>query len=213
MGVWVSLFLFSCANSVKNELSQAVASLTILENSDAINYVKEELRGIRSLVEKTQSQLKLNEKAQAASNAELVMAQIQDVAVIYQKRKKGARKKSQSILDKMDARIASFATELKSFPSKTYVDQNRHDEIRYKLRKAQAKLDDLRLLYKDAQYNKIADKQASIVRLLAQVETVFIDHEKHLLAETEKKPEIMAVSNDEVDYTESENISLTPGME
>ncbi len=213
MGLFLSFVLFSCANSVQNELEQAVASLTILENSDAIYYVYEELKGIRSLIEKSHTQLKVNEEKQAASNAALAIVKLQSISETYQKRKITAQKKSKKLIRALEARIASYATELKSFPNKTYIDQNKHDLIHFKLMKAKAELEKLEKLYSNGHFNKVRSNTLRVRTLLAQVENVFDEHEKELLAAAEKKNDVIPASAEAIAPAEPLHVSLTPGQE
>lgn len=213
LGLALSFVLFSCANSVQNKLEQAVASLSILENSDAIYYVNDELASVRTLIEKSHTQLQTDENKKAAYNAELAIARLERISKTYQFRKISAQKKCRKLIRALEARIASYATELKSFPSKTYIDQNKHDLIHFKLLKAEAEIEKLEQLYREGKYNNIRRETGPIKKLLATVEHVFDEHEKELLAEAEKQNQIISTVAESVEQQEPPQISLTPGQD
>ena len=213
MGLILSFVLFSCANSVQNKLEQAVASLALLENSDAIYYVNDELAGVRSLIEKSHTQLQSNEKKRAASNADLAIVKLQRISQTYQSRKISAQKKSRRVIRALEARIASYATELKPFPCKTYIDQNKHDLIHFKLLKAESEIEKLEQLYREGKYNNVRRETVTIKKLLATVEHVFDEHEKELLTQAEKRNEVISAAAEPVEQVKSRQIRLAPGRD
>ncbi|MCA9730591.1 hypothetical protein KC799_00580 [candidate division KSB1 bacterium] len=211
MGILMSSLIYSCANSVQNELSEAVASLTMLENSDAVYYVKDELQSVRSLIEKSHSQIKLRDDKLAESTLSLVLTKLDDISAEYYKRKQSARLESQKELLRLEAKIASLATELKAFPHKTYVDQNRHDRIRYNLHLAKKHLDHLQQVYSEGMYQKIVMKKEKVENLLVQVESIFVEYESQRIDTHELTPDITTITSQDEPYTEVETINLSPG--
>lgn len=211
MGILLSSILYSCANSTKDELSEAVASLNMLENSDAVYYVKDELQSIRSLIEKSHSQIELKENKSAASTINHALSQLKNISREYQKRKQDARVSSKNKLQNIEARLASYATELKAFPSETYIDQNRHDRIRYNLHLAKKQIEVLQQYHANGQYQEISHRKSKTDDLLIQIDSIFNEYEEQRQKSIEEKPEPTNFTSTEEQYSEIETINVTPG--
>lgn len=175
----LAVFLAACSPSPKQELSHLRAQLISLQKSSPDDFLQQEIATIEASLQQIASQI----NTQNIESAELT---IQDVKQLitqaqskYAEREQSAKDYSLNFIAYVRFHLDSVSTVIHNMPHRTFIDQNRRDIARFRLRAVQEAANQLEQFVASEQFfQALSDAphmQAALQDLLQYVELRPID--------------------------------------
>ncbi len=159
----------ACAHSPQEELAKARAQFAELEQSGAAHYVLEDIQAIRSLLQHAELRIRANQFMLAQKEIQKSLLLIHQASQAFRERKANAEKESSQLIARFSDDLRYCLEHLKGMPRLTYVDQNRFDIVRFRLKGLRKRLQLFREYYGARQYLAILKEAPEVQQQFAFV--------------------------------------------
>ncbi len=173
-----SVFGGACANSPQEELAKARAQFSELEQSGAAQYIPEDIHAIRSLLQHAEMRIRANQFRLAEREIQKSLLLMHQAAQAFQERKASAQKESLRLITRFSEDLNHCMEHLQSMPRLTYVDQNRFDVARFRLKQLRKRLRLFEEYFEANQYLAILKESKDVQQQLAFVKQLIEQGQK-----------------------------------
>ncbi len=202
-----ALLMTACGPSYEHQLTQARIHLTALEQSDAVRYLPETIAQLRQFYDQSESLLNSGEVAGFDERIAQLTIRIDKAFADYEKSRLSAQKKARSLLRSIVAEVDEVTLKAKNLPRLTYIDQNRYDRVRYRIKRIHDEIHHLNAALKAQDYLLVVRSEKTLKSKIRAV--------KKLLA-IKTQPELVVTKKNAVEEPQAhaeESVKSSVAME
>lgn len=165
----VVLALVACSTPPSEQIIEAEAKFSELEAKGGEQYLTFEIAEIRRGIEEARKDLRNNREAEAGIVLSDIGRKLDSCTVALEKLKSYAEKRSRDQYAFLGAQLRVLEGVLDRLPKLTYVDQNRYDIHKHRLRRYHRDLEGMEALIRDENFPEALEKGSNLQLQVAKV--------------------------------------------
>lgn len=177
----VAVCLLACSSSPQQKLAHMRSQLMSLQNSTIQDFLQTELKTIHASLQSIETLIEQGQVELADTQIDEAQKRLQHAQHLYTAREKVVKEYSQEFIAYVHFHLDSASTVIRNMPHKTFVDQNRRDIARFRLRAVQKQAAQLQDLFVSERFFKAYAEaprvQTSLIELLRSVDLMPLDWE------------------------------------
>ncbi len=172
MGIVMLVYIFggACAHSPQDELNKARVLFASLEQSDALKYIPRDIQRLRSRIIQAETLIRSNQFMVAEQHIRACIKDIQRAFKTYQAKKEAAKAEAHAFMTYFETQLQRCITLAAEMPRLTYVEQNRYDIVRTRLKSLYRRLKLMQHQMQNREYLSVLKEKEGIEDDLAFIE-------------------------------------------
>ncbi len=184
-----ALLMSACGPSYEQQLTQVRVHLTALEQSDAVHYLPQAITHLRQFYDQTETLLNSADEDQLGERIAQLNIRLDKAYADYEKARLTAKNQAKKILRTIVSEVDELTLNAKALPRLTYIDQNRYDRVRYRIKRIHNEIYRLNSALKEQNYLLVVEAEPGLKKKIRAVEKLLLKKPQPELVLTSKKAE------------------------